>query len=97
MNRQNLLIVMAGCIACTSLGIAQTTDILKFDDVFPRKRLTGKTASDMTWSFDNRFLAYKWNAIDDIGMDLWIYDSKEKKTTRVTSIESMSKFDRDTM
>ncbi len=69
---------------------------LPFDDVFPRKRLSGKSAQAVAWSFDDRYLAYLWNPYDDKGNDLWVYDAKEGKATRLTTIEMMAGYDRDT-
>lgn len=66
---------------------------LKFDDIWPRKPFQGKLAGGLTWSYDGRLLAYLWNGYDDRGMDLWIYDAREGKSERVTSIDVMAAFD----
>ncbi|HRF60740.1 MAG TPA: prolyl oligopeptidase family serine peptidase [Fimbriimonadaceae bacterium] len=68
---------------------------LKFDDLFPRKSYFGKSATGMAWSHDDRYLAYLWNAYDDPGFDLWIYDVREGKSQRLTSPEFMLAYDRD--
>lgn len=66
---------------------------LKFDDIWPRKPFQGKIASGLKWSHDGRFLAYLWNPYDDKGMDLWLYDTREGKSVRITSIDLMTEFD----
>lgn len=71
-------------------------DELKLDDLFPEKSLTGKTARAMSFSPDDRYLAYSWNLYDDKGSDLWLYDTVTGTSKRWTSIETMAKFDRDT-
>ncbi len=68
---------------------------LKLDDLFPRKSFFGKRARGMAWSHDDRYLAYLWNAYDDKGYDLWLYDTKEKKARRLTSPEVFLPFDRE--
>lgn len=68
---------------------------LKLDDIFPRKRLTGKGAMGLAWSYDDRYLAYKWNAYADKGYDLWIYDTKDGKSKRLTTMDFWADVDRD--
>lgn len=68
---------------------------LNFDDLFPRRSYFGKSASGLKWSFDDRYLAYLWNPYKERGNDLWLYDTKSGKSTRVTSITMMAQFDRD--
>jgi len=68
---------------------------LNFDDLFPRRPFTGKSASAMSWSHDDRYLAYLWNAYKDRGMDLWVYDTQTGTSKRLTSMDVMRPFDRD--
>jgi len=68
---------------------------LKFDDLFPRRPFFGKSAREVKWSPDDRYLAYLWNPYDDPGFDIWLFDTAEQKATRLTSIEFMAKYDRD--
>jgi dipeptidyl aminopeptidase/acylaminoacyl peptidase len=68
---------------------------LKLDDIFPRKRITGKSAVDLTWSFDDRYLAYRWNPYAEKYSDLWVYDTKEGKAKRLTTIDFWADVDRD--
>lgn len=99
-------IVIATCVVSFSGAIAQPRpselDLvkqmetnLKFDDMFPRRPYTGKTANIQGWSFDDRYLAYNWNPYQIRGNDLWLWDSKTQKSTRLTSIEMMANYDRD--
>jgi len=70
---------------------------LKFDDLYPRKSYLGRTAQNLEWSVDDRFLAYVWGPYDTYGgSDLWLYDSKEGKSIRVTSIEMFAEIDAQT-
>ena len=66
---------------------------LKFDDLFPRKGFSGRVASAMSWSHDDRYIGYLWNPYDVPGGDLWLYDTKEGKSVRVTSIETFATMD----
>lgn len=93
---------MRASIACvasllpTLLFAQAKLDDLKLEDLFPEKSLAGKTARGMAFSADDRYLAYLWNPYEDRGSDIWIYDTLTKSSKRVTDIELMSKFDRDT-
>jgi dipeptidyl-peptidase 4 len=68
---------------------------LNFDDIYPRRSYIGKSAVGMEWSHDDRYLAYLWNPFKDRGLDIWLYDTKDGTTKRLTSIEGMKPFDRD--
>lgn len=68
---------------------------LKFDDIFPRKSWFGRTPSGQEWSHDGRYFAYIWNERDEVGADIWLYDTQTKRSTRVTTPEMMKAFDRD--
>ena len=76
--------------------ISKFEDGLKFDDMYPRRPYTGKTASVQGWSHEDRYLAYLWNPYDTRGNDLYLYDARTKKSKRLTSLEFFAKFDRDT-
>lgn len=73
---------------------ASAQETITLRDIYGRKSHFGKRARAMSWSFDDRYLAYLWNAYDDKGYDLWLYDSKEKKSRRLTSPELFKGFDR---
>lgn len=74
---------------------AQQTAELTLADLFPRKSFFGKTARGLAWSHNDRYLAYLWNPYEDRGFDLWVYDTKESRSRRLTSIEIFSAFDRE--
>lgn len=81
------------------VSFPQLTEIktdLKFEDCFPRRSYFGKSARAMKWSYDDRYLAYLWNPYDDRSFDLWIYDAVEGKHMRITDIEMMANYDRET-
>lgn len=69
---------------------------LKLEDLYPDKSYLGRTASGMSWSKNNRYLAFLWNPYDAKGGDVWIYDSSTGTSKRLTSVDMMARFDRDT-
>ncbi|MBX3115068.1 MAG: S9 family peptidase [Fimbriimonadaceae bacterium] len=93
-----LAIVSLAAFSIADTGLERATSReknLKFDDLFPRRSLLGKTARIMGWSPDDRYLAYAWNTYKDQGSDLWLFDSKTGKSTRITSPDLFMKFDGD--
>src|SRR4051812_14493246 len=68
---------------------------ITLDTFFPKKSPRGKTPTGLGWSEDGRYLGYLWNAYDDHGNDLWIYDSQTGKARRLTNIDMFADFDRD--
>jgi dipeptidyl aminopeptidase/acylaminoacyl peptidase len=93
MKRYSSFFLALVCVLCT-LPLRADSD-LTLDDLFRDKPLTGKSARSAEWSHDDRYLGYLWNGYDDHGMDLWVYDTKTKRSSRVTTIEMMAAFDRD--
>src|SRR5688572_16494719 len=70
---------------------------LKFDDLFPRKSYLGRSAGNLEWSQDDRYLSYVWNPYDTYGgSDLWLYDTRTGKSQRITSIEMFAEIDAQT-
>lgn len=91
------LVLTAPCRQAQAVSPSSTTaaqDDLKLEDLFPRKSFFGKRARSMAWSHDDRYLAFLWNPYDDKGYDLWVYDTREKKSRRLTSPEVFLPFDR---
>jgi dipeptidyl-peptidase 4 len=69
---------------------------LSLDDLFPKKSYFGRAARGVSWSHDDRFIAYLWNPYDEKGgSDLYVYDTKNGKTRRLTSIATFLPFDRE--
>lgn len=67
---------------------------LKLSHLFPRQSYLGPVASNPQWSKDDRYLLYTWNPYDTMGgQDMWLYDARSKKSTRVTSIEMFAEID----
>ena len=67
---------------------------LKFDDLFPRKSYLGRSAGNLEWSHDDRYLSYVWNPYDTYGgNDLWLYDTRNGKSQRITNIEMFAEID----
>lgn len=83
------------------------TKKLSFEDIYQVKPFRGKTAKMITFSEDDRYLGFLWNKYEDFGcrllltareyeetgFDLHVYDIKEGKLQRVTSMERMKEFD----
>lgn len=87
---------LAAISIAASGAFAQTkSSVLNFDDLYPRRPFTGKVAANPEWSHDDRYVAFLWNGYKDKGLDLWVYDVRDNKATRLTSIEAMKSFDRD--
>ncbi|HVK06699.1 MAG TPA: prolyl oligopeptidase family serine peptidase [Armatimonadaceae bacterium] len=68
---------------------------LSLDRLFPRKNFLGKSARGTEWSPDDRYVAFLWNPYEEKGYDLYLYDTKEGKTRRLTTLETFLPFDRD--
>ena len=69
---------------------------LTLENLFPQKSLFGPSARSPEFSHDGNFAAYLYRPYEERrhGNDLWIYDFKKSKATRLTNIEMMSKFQR---
>ncbi len=79
-----------------SITQAEARSGLKLDDLFPRKPFFGRAPSGAAWSKDGRYLAYAWLPYGAKGgSDLYVYDAEAKKTIRLTSPETMGRYDRD--
>ncbi len=78
---------------------------LSLEEFYPVKPFGGKTASQIEFSKNDRYLSFLWSSYEDminlrlisrrarIGYDLYVYNIKEGKLTRVTSLEIMKQFD----
>ena len=78
---------------------------LSLEEFYPVKPFAGKTASQIEFSKNDRYLSFLWSSYEDmvnlrlissrirIGYDLYVYDTKADKLTRVTSLEIMKQFD----
>lgn len=75
------------------IGVAQAQDV-NFDEFFPRRSNVGKTATGMKWSANDRYLAYRWNGIDEPGMDLYVFDTQSGQVKRLTTPETFRPFDK---
>jgi dipeptidyl aminopeptidase/acylaminoacyl peptidase len=68
---------------------------LTIDELFPERSFLGKTARALAWSHDDPFVAFLWNEFDDKGADLWLFDTKDGKRRRLTSLATFLPFDRE--
>ena len=78
---------------------------LSLEEFYPVKPFGGKTASQIEFSKNDRYLSFLWSNYEDminlrfisrrarIGYDLYVYDIKKGKLTGVTSLEIMKQFD----
>ena len=66
---------------------------LKLEDLFPEKGLFGPSAQGQAFSYDGAFAAFLYHPYKERrhGMDLWIVDTSNGQTQRVTSVSVMSK------
>ena len=79
-----------------AIAAAEAKSGLKLDDLFPRKPFFGRGATAQAWSKDGRYLAYAWLPYGEKGgSDLYVYDTKTGRSTRLTSPATMARFDRD--
>ncbi len=67
-------------------------------NIFPPKErpLFGPRARGAAFCADGRYAAYLWRSYRERrhGSDLWVYDTKTQKTTRITSAVRLAKFQR---
>jgi len=90
------LVAFSGSTALLAPQMIETKSDLSFDDLFPRRSHFGKSARGMEWSHNDRYLLYLWNPVDDPGFDIYLFDTRDNSTERLTSIETMAKYDRET-
>lgn len=78
-------------LAISAIGFTQ----VELDDYFPRRSMFGRGATGVEWSKDDRYVAYRWNNIDDAGADIWVYDTQTQQNKRLTSPDTFKPFDKD--
>lgn len=66
---------------------------LSLEQLYRSKSYMGKTANQLKFSDDARFLAYVWNPYGEEGSDLYLHDASTGKTTRITSPSVMKNYD----
>jgi dipeptidyl-peptidase 4 len=94
MNRYTL-ILLASSLALPVL--AQSQRPLSLDELFPEKSYSGAPPRALSFSEDDRYVAFLWKGSYDEkgGADLWVWDTKEKKSKRLTTIDTFAPFDKD--
>jgi dipeptidyl aminopeptidase/acylaminoacyl peptidase len=67
---------------------------LTLEKIFPKQGLFGPSATDMAFSHDGKHAAYLYRSSDERrqGNDLWLLDVAAGKTSRLTSLELMARF-----
>ncbi|MBI1915917.1 MAG: DPP IV N-terminal domain-containing protein, partial [Planctomycetes bacterium] len=67
---------------------------LTLEKLFPKKGLFGQPGHGMAFSFDSKYAAYLHRPYKEErhGSDLWLLDIAASKTTRITSMAKMAKY-----
>lgn len=82
--------------ALDAVAKAEARSGLKLDDLFPRKPYFDRAPGAEAWSKDRRYLAYAWLPYGEKGgSDLYVFDTKTGKATRLTTPAAMGRYDRD--
>jgi len=66
---------------------------LTLEQLYRAKSYTGQQAKLLSFSHDGRYLAYAWNPFDELGSDLYIYDTQTGTRKRITSPAVMKAYD----
>ena len=102
MTRWLVAVLFLGCcLSGPSALWAQKKDEKKDDEItlerlFPEKSFFGPRASSMAFSADGNYAAWLYRSWDERrhGSDLWLYEFKSDKLTRVSDVALMSEFQR---
>ena len=72
------------------------SDEITLKRLFPEKSMFGPRARNMAFSADGNYGAFLYRTYDERrhGSDLWLYDFKADKMTRITQVTMMSEFQR---
>ncbi len=75
---------------------ADKSDEITLERLFPKDSFFGPSARSTEFSHDGRFAAYLYRTYDERrhGNDLWVYDFKSGKNTRITNLAMMTEFQR---
>jgi len=66
---------------------------LTLEKLFRTRSYAGQQARGASFSHQGRYLAYLWNPYGENGADLYIHDTQNGQTKRVTSLELMKSYD----
>jgi len=92
-----LLQIIVLSFVFSTLGYSTTTKVnvadISIEEYFNVKSIVGKSARSMAFSFDDNYLAFRWNPYGEEGYNLYLYNIKEKKLKQVTSIGRMREYD----
>ncbi len=86
----------------TEKATEKTTDSKKaeseltLEKLFPKKKLTGPSARSMAFSHDGKYAAWLYRTRDERrhGNDLWLFNTADGTTRRITSVSDMAEFQR---
>src|SRR5262245_20991673 len=94
-----LSLVLAGGSSLKAADVAKPppagkTEELTLEKIFPKTGLFGRPGHGMAFSFDGKHAAYLHRPHKEHkhGDDLWLLDVAANKTTRITSMAKMAKF-----
>ena len=66
---------------------------LTLEKLYRNRSYAGQQARGAAFSHQGRYLAYTWNPYGENGSDLYIHDTRDGQTKRVTSLELMKQYD----
>ncbi|MFZ6688275.1 prolyl oligopeptidase family serine peptidase [Undibacterium sp. SXout11W] len=91
---QNVAAAVSNSNISTNSVVAKVnpTD-LTLEQLYRAKSYTGQQAKLLSFSHDGRYLAYAWNPFDELGSDLYIYDTQTGASKRITSPAVMKAYD----
>jgi len=88
-----LLAVTIFSFVIFSAPVSDDAGNISMEEFYKVRSYFGKSARNIKFSEDDRYLAFLWNPYNEFGYDLYVYDTLQKKMIRVTSIENMKQFD----
>ncbi|MDR2696863.1 MAG: prolyl oligopeptidase family serine peptidase, partial [Holophagales bacterium] len=92
-----LAVCLVGLPGSQQAGKASAQQIkpeeLTMEKLFRARSYAGQQARGASFSHQDRYLAYLWNPYGENGSDLYIYDTQNGQTKRVTSLDLMKSFD----
>ena len=107
MSRFLLIVCLLACFTCQVEAQSKSkkkskskakadTEEVTLERLFPKESFFGPSARSTDFSADGRYAAYLYRPYNERrhGSDLWVYDFKTKKNTRITNLAAMAEFQR---
>ncbi len=95
MRSFKLIAVIIGVVIASFLFVEGDTGAgnISMEEFYKVRSYFGKSAREIKFSENDKYLGFLWNPYNEFGYDLYIYDLSSKKMKRVTSVELMKRFD----